>query len=722
MLATNSIYSDSSGLTNIIAGGGGASSLGNGDEAGYPKPLWQQGFPLSNTGIVRNLPDVSLLAENGRYGAMWALCIGETSDCADGTASTIHGAGGTSASAPAFAGILAMVNQKVGASTRLGQANWVLYKLAQTNPSAFHQIVTGNNSVYCSSGSLNCGVNDFITGYNAGSGYNLATGLGSVDISNLVNDWADVSLASTSTSLSLDKTSFTHGTSVNISSGVNPSAATGNVAIVNNYASQLLATTSVSPTLLPLNSGSASGSFSQFPGGTYNVYANYGGDGNHSGSVSQPVQVNVSSEDSFLQFTVDTLNSDSQLVGVAGSTIPLGTFVKLDAQPIGDSQIGKPSPITNATGTVLFTDSAGGGFRNTVLDASGNVEANTYSLSAGTHSITASYSGDLSYSSSSAGPINFTVSKAPSTILLTSSATSVLSGTFILSAQMLTSVPVDALDAYGTVTFTDTTSGAVLGSGSANNTFTCAGATTLCIGASVQPNVTQLAAGANAIVATYSGDSNFAGSGPSPPLTVTCVSGCSNGTGETLELAFYASTPTSGILNPGETRTTPVGVTPGGGFTGAVNMTCSVTGNNSGDQYIPTCSFHPTQIMVSNTQAGQTTLTVNTTAATSSALRYPANHRWWVGGTALAAMLLFGISARRFRRSYLLFVLTLCLATGWVIGCGGGGSSGGNGGGNGGGGGGTAGTTADIYTVTFRAADAATGTVTAQDYFTFTVN
>ncbi len=93
-----------------------------------------------------------------------------------------------------------------------------------------------------------------------------------------------------------------------------------------------------------------------------------------------------------------------------------------------------------------------------------------------------------------------------------------------------------------------------------------------------------------------------------------------------------------------------------------------------------------------------------------------------VGGTTLAAILLLGTPARRFRRRYFLGLVTILLAIGWMTACGGGGGS--SGGGTTGGGGGTTkpGTTADTYTITFRAADAATGTVTAQDYFNFTVN
>jgi hypothetical protein len=133
----------------------------------------------------------------------------------------------------------------------------------------------------------------------------------------------------------------------------------------------------------------------------------------------------------------------------------------------------------------------------------------------------------------------------------------------------------------------------------------------------------------------YTGDNNFIGSGPSAPISVTCTAGCSNGTGQTIQLSFYQSTPASGIVTPGETRTMPVDVTPGGGFTGAINLSCSVAGKSSGDQYIPTCSFSPAQVIVTATQAGSSTLTVNTTAATTNMLLHQESRPWYLGGTAL---------------------------------------------------------------------------------------
>ncbi len=105
---------------------------------------------------------------------------------------------------------------------------------------------------------------DSWTGITPG-GLQPSDGPGSVDATNLVNHWGDDSLAATTTTLTLNKTNFVHGIAVNITAGVNPSSATGNVAIEDNYATQQQASTSTTPTLLGLNGGTASGPYALFP-------------------------------------------------------------------------------------------------------------------------------------------------------------------------------------------------------------------------------------------------------------------------------------------------------------------------------------------------------------------------------------------------------------------------------------------------------------------------
>lgn len=178
------------------AGGGGASNCATVDEtngsckSGYTKPSWQNGPGVPADG-ARDIPDVSLFASNGANLSAYPICAyaGECAAGSGGSAEVLL-TGGTSASAPAMAGIMALVNQKYG---RQGQANFTLYALAQQKPAAFHDIAVGSNSEICGGVSAppNCILQwNGIYGtpqYPAGPGYDQASGLGSVDANVLVN-------------------------------------------------------------------------------------------------------------------------------------------------------------------------------------------------------------------------------------------------------------------------------------------------------------------------------------------------------------------------------------------------------------------------------------------------------------------------------------------------------------------------------------------------------
>jgi subtilase family serine protease len=194
-------------LPNIIAGSGGASSCSTSHNgtciSGYSKPSWQRGTGVPADG-VRDLPDVSLMAGNGFYNATWLICD-DSADCAvqsDGSFN-FEGYGGTSASAPAFAGILALVEQSTGG--RLGQAAKQLYDLYNGShvSAIFHDTTQGNNSVPCTQGTPNCAKNMagyyFETGYNAVAGYDLAAGLGSIDAAQLISYWTTATSGATAT-------------------------------------------------------------------------------------------------------------------------------------------------------------------------------------------------------------------------------------------------------------------------------------------------------------------------------------------------------------------------------------------------------------------------------------------------------------------------------------------------------------------------------------------
>lgn len=154
-----------------VSGGTGLWATGGGVSSTYAKPSWQvaPGVPADGK---RDVPDVSLTAA-GHVG--YIVVQGHTS-----SSSGLAAVGGTSASSPSFAGLMALIGQKTGA--RQGNANTVFYPMAQAQYSGggvavYHDTSSGNNTV------------PGVTGYSAGTGYDAATGLGSVDGNALVTNW-----------------------------------------------------------------------------------------------------------------------------------------------------------------------------------------------------------------------------------------------------------------------------------------------------------------------------------------------------------------------------------------------------------------------------------------------------------------------------------------------------------------------------------------------------
>jgi pseudomonalisin len=155
-----SVWNESAtaGGTGLWAAGGGASAI-------YAKPAWQTGPGVPPDGL-RDVPDVSLSAA----GHVAYLVVQNGG---------LYAVGGTSASSPAFASLMALVAQQTG--SRQGNANTSFYKLAAQQPAGaspiFHDVTAGSNSVPGASG------------FTAGAGFDLATGLGSVDAYQMVTHW-----------------------------------------------------------------------------------------------------------------------------------------------------------------------------------------------------------------------------------------------------------------------------------------------------------------------------------------------------------------------------------------------------------------------------------------------------------------------------------------------------------------------------------------------------
>ena len=163
----------------------------------FSKPVWQTGTGVPSDG-QRDVPDVSFNASPDPDG--YLICA--QGWCTNGfrdAAGNLQEIGGTSCGTPTFAGVVALINQQTQSAGQ-GNINYILYPLAASSPAAFHDITSGNNEVACTTGSTNCPAGASPIGYVAGVGYDQATGLGSVDVNNLVTAWTSVSSTSLSQS------------------------------------------------------------------------------------------------------------------------------------------------------------------------------------------------------------------------------------------------------------------------------------------------------------------------------------------------------------------------------------------------------------------------------------------------------------------------------------------------------------------------------------------
>ncbi len=224
----------SGGPSGCATGSPSTAGVVGGTCAGYAKPSWQALVSGNPADGVRDIPDVALFASNGAWGHYYVYCDTDpndsdnlSSDSCSGAPSTWAGAGGTSFASPILAGVQALINQTVGSSQ--GNPNPTYYRLAaiqsasglncnstsRNGPAAgcvFYDVTlgdmdidcTGSNSCYGATplyGALSTTSSAFAPAYAAATGWDFATGLGSINAQNLVTYWtsADLSLSVTGT-------------------------------------------------------------------------------------------------------------------------------------------------------------------------------------------------------------------------------------------------------------------------------------------------------------------------------------------------------------------------------------------------------------------------------------------------------------------------------------------------------------------------------------------
>ncbi len=335
--------------------------------------------------------------------------------------------------------------------------------------------------------------------------------------------------------------------------------------------------------------------------------------------------------------------------------------VTLSVQPAAP-QAGQPTSITatvvnagNGTGTYTFSGSVSF-FDNGKLLATAPVatnQATTVQTLSGntTHSIVAIYTGDGNWNGSTSSAASVTPTILPSSLVLSSNAGNVassLAGVNIVLTGTITTNVTNTAGPTGTVTFFDTFNGSVTQLGSPS--VAVPNGPTAGI---AQFATTGLLAGTHNIYAIYSGDNNFAPA-TSPVLQITIAD---------YVLSMVPSTLT---LTGGTSANVAIQMNLIGGFQGSVSFGCTPpAGSNA------TCSFSPASLSA----GGVTTMTINTTAATTatSGTQSSRLHRgsgWGIGsGLSLASLLFLALPRRRHPAFKLLIVFGLSALLG-LSGCG----------------------------------------------------
>jgi hypothetical protein len=595
---------------------------------------------------------------------------------------------------------MALVNQKTG--ERQGIANYVLYPLAAKTGSSctsnaamastansssciFYDVVTGNNSVACVGGSPNCS-NTTSGGYGilevkppsnplpawtTGAGYDLATGLGSVNAANLVNKWTSITFAPTTTALSLSTApvtnpiTLTHGQPVNFTVTVAPNSAsgtpTGDVSLIAQTGSSSSNVTGIGP--FTLSSASVSNSTDMLPGGTYGVTAHYAGNGTYGASDSTPaVPVTVSPEGSRTRVALLTFSptTGQEISSNATSVVYGSSFEILRADVTNSSgQLCYSSSYPCPAGQVTLTDSAPAltlGIYN--LNSQGYTEDQFIQLAGGTNNVVASYSGDSSYNASTSPTDTITITPAPTTVTISGLPSSVLGSHVVFYANISTQS--NGAAPTGSVQLLN--NGVAVGS---PVSITAGNPGTSGAYANAQASfVVNLPIGMSSITVQYGGDGNYAGS-------TSAAVAVSNA-----DFSLSANPTAISLSAPGNPGSSTLTITTGGLPATTIGLSC-VT------QYVGTnCTISPGGFNTSGSGVLTATITITTTgqaAAISSSrsatvppsFRSPVAWPWLLAGLLGLATLASLATAGR-SGTTLLFGVTLLVAGAWAA-CGGGG-------------------------------------------------
>ena len=661
---------------------------------GWPKPSWQAGVPGIPSDGVRDIPDVSFFASDGFLGSAYLICVtegGNSCTYSSKSAPFAQEVGGTSVATPAMAGVMALINQKTGSPQ--GNPNAELYALGAKQGSSpgyascsaetvtagsscyFNDIDAGtftpanNNATPCAAGSPNCNILHsgdsvgILSGWSAGTGYDLASGLGSLNIANVVNNWtssigtktATVAVSPASTSIAVSQT-----LSVPVTVSGSSGTPTGTVTLSGGgYTS----------TPGQLVSGAYTFTIPAYSlsGGSQTLTVSYSGDSNYA-PASGSGNVTVSK----ITATVSATPSSAAINSNQTLTVT-GTVTGAGAAP---------------SGTVYITDGSYTSSAATLSNGSYSITITPNSLTtAGLNALVVNYSGDASYSPAT-GSAAVTVTYIPvlnPTVTVTPASTTADSGSPLLVTVTVNGPTGATTYPTGTVTLS--------GSGYSPTAQTLVnGSTQFNIPANTlnsSPNSTVQ----DVLTATYAGDPSYAQAVGSTTVTMSQSS-----------YSLSAATPSPASVQPGSSTTTTITAASSSDFTGTLTFTsasCVLTGKPSGAVSVPSCALTGSGAITfaNGAPSGPVTYTVSTTNASSASaadrpqtgwdkkpLEVAASQRpaqnpgkpaapapWFVaaGGSVFAAFLVFLVPAapRKWRKMFS-FILAVAGFSFFLAGCG----------------------------------------------------
>ncbi|HEY0264092.1 MAG TPA: Ig-like domain repeat protein [Granulicella sp.] len=676
----------------VEATGGGASAY-------VPKPFWQTGASVPADG-ARDVPDVSFPAavHDGYF-----MCYAASGvDCSTGRFVAF---GGTSAAAPSMAAVAALLDQRLGGPQ--GNLNPLFYQLAASNPSAFHDATpaSSGNPSGCSTSIVSVCNNSTpsatfsqtvgLVGYSLATGYDQATGLGSLDIANFITAAAGAAPQQTATSIAttVSATSIARGGSVTLTATITSKTAGSPTGTVQFYADN-------APVGSPVAVSSATVSTSvAFPNaGSFLITAVYSGDKSFAAASSPGVTLIVTG-----------LTPSVTLTAPVGPTAT-GTAISL-AITVGAVQNGATP--TGIVRVLALTSPNEGSYVATVPLVNGSATTSDVILPAGSYTLTAYYLGDSVYSPVHSAPLPLTVVKESTTTSLSVSANDVgVNGSKQFSVSL-------AISAYGIPpagTFQLYANGAPFGlpfgiNAAIGPSFGEGGSFTLTL-AHVQSFP---AAGTYSISAAYSGDANYLGS-TSAAQSVTVSSAA----------ASYQITPSSTAISmqvgASNSNVDSLTILPIEGFASPVSFNCSVTFAGPGTSAaLPRCTIPSAINLFPDRTSFPIPIGLETFLPASPALvadRYPSSSRWSTAfaGVSLSLFGMFLVPRRRLRWSVFCLVLFAGVGMTAFTGCGGGGSQTGSTGSTGTGGStpGSSGTASGNYTITVTPTTTVPGVINPQ--------